>query len=259
MTIYDLLKNIKEPKCDFNGYLEDYFEKLKPNDIGYSTFKMFYEFNPKLKICINLHFDLAPHSLSNQIIHYKDADKLNKNAFVCPYLVYGNFDKRVKVWLLANNYPIAKGLYFALSEKDTLFADYRDDVLVCDLKQTTLIKSLVEQVHLHKAGYYQRIIDMKLIKDYDQLLSDAKCLSEQICHSIYATLNICGNKAKVIQKAVEQWFLLKKCVYVQYMVDKKMLLERHQGDTQSQRMQAKANADAIRIIAYASLWKSYSH
>ena len=259
MTIEQLLKNVKQPDCDFNGYLEDFLTLLKPNDLGYATFKMFYEFNPKLHICVNLHFDLAKDSKSNQIIYYKDVNKLPKHSFTCPFIIYGHNGRRAKAWILANNYPIAKGLYFALSEKGAYFENYRDDLLVCDLKQALVIKAIINQVDSHKAGYFQRIIDCKLIKDYDQLLLQARQLADQLCNKIYPTLNICDNKALVIRKAIEQWYLLKKCVYVQYMVDKRILDEFHHGDMAAQRLQAKANADHIKMIAYANLWNKYNH
>ena len=259
MTVYDFLNKINPENCDFNGYLEDFLFLMKPNDLGYQTFSMMVEQDPKYKICVNYHFELSSLSASNKIIHYKDVEKLGKGALICPFIVYSHQGHLAKAWIFASDYLSAKGLYFALSEKGADLERFCNDILVCDLKQTKLIKTTLPLVYQKKAGYIQRIIDNKLIENYDQLLSQAQCLAEKACNNVYTTLNVCESKPKVIAKTIELWYLLKKCVYVQYMVDKDILNERHDGDNAAQRQQARANVESIKIISYANLWRKNRH
>lgn len=60
----------------------------------------------------------------------------------------------------------------------------------------------------------------------------------------------------MIYSLVVRWFLLKKVVYVQYMVNKDMLQNVHEGNIKKQRNQAKINADEIPFISYSELWRS---
>ncbi len=259
MTVYDFLNKINPEECDFNGYLEDFLFLMKPNDLGYQTFNMLVENNPKYKVLVNYHFDLSKVSATNKIIHYKDVEKLGKKAMVCPFIVYSHQGHLAKAWILAGDYVSSKGLYFALSEKGAPLERFCDDILVCDLKQTKLIKIILPLAYQKKAGYVQRIIDNKLIESYDEFLNQAQCIANKACRNIYNTLNVCENKSKVITKTIELWYLLKKCVYVEYMVDKEILNNRHNGNNVAQRQQARANAESIKFIPYANLWRKNHH
>ena len=64
------------------------------------------------------------------------------------------------------------------------------------------------------------------------------------------------DKEACIYSLVVRWFLLKKVVYVQYMVNKDMLQNVHEGNIKKQRNQAKINADEIPFISYSELWRS---
>ena len=64
------------------------------------------------------------------------------------------------------------------------------------------------------------------------------------------------DKEAMIYSLVVRWFLLKKVVYVQYMVNKDMLQNVHEGNIKKQRNQAKINADEIPFISYSELWRS---
>lgn len=44
-------------------------------------------------------------------------------------------------------------------------------------------------------------------------------------------------------------------MYVQYMMDKDMLANRHEGDTRKQRQFAKSYTDEIPIVSYSELWR----
>ena len=51
------------------------------------------------------------------------------------------------------------------------------------------------------------------------------------------------------------WFLLKKVLYVQYMVNKSILNTVHEGNVKKQRNQAKLNADEISFLSYSEMWR----
>ena len=51
-------------------------------------------------------------------------------------------------------------------------------------------------------------------------------------------------------------FLLKKVLYVQYMVNKNILNSVHEGNVKKQRNQAKLNADDILFMSYSEMWRT---
>ena len=62
------------------------------------------------------------------------------------------------------------------------------------------------------------------------------------------------DKAPLIASYVVRWFLLKKLVYVQYMVNKNIRSAIHDGDIHKQRNQARINADEIPFMSYRQMW-----
>ena len=62
------------------------------------------------------------------------------------------------------------------------------------------------------------------------------------------------DKQAMIRYLVTTWFLLKKVVYVRYMVDKEILMKRHDGDNKRQRSMARQCANDIRFISISDLW-----
>ena len=64
------------------------------------------------------------------------------------------------------------------------------------------------------------------------------------------------DRGSVIYETVVKCFLLKKCLYVQFMMNKTLLDLRFDGDIRLQRKAAKAYADEIPFISYSELWRS---
>ena len=62
------------------------------------------------------------------------------------------------------------------------------------------------------------------------------------------------DRAPVIAYYVVRWFLLKKLVYVQYMVNKNIRSSIHDGDIHRQRNQARLNSDDIPFLSYRQMW-----
>ena len=94
-----------------------------------------------------------------------------------------------------------------------------------------------------------------MYENYDAMFKHALDIATKIKDNIFEDLKNTEDKAALIEKTVVSWFLIKKYVYVQYMVDKKILNDVHNGNTKAQRNQAKQNADAIRFISIPELWK----
>ena len=126
MAIYQILEEIKDVRkegelCDFNGYLEDYLEVIDSSedqpmkDILHALF----EENHDLKICVNLRADINRQVISNQIIRYKDAFKLQGHPVICPVIIYGKQDDAERALILVQHsdrsYLYAKGLYYTAS------------------------------------------------------------------------------------------------------------------------------------------------
>ena len=65
------------------------------------------------------------------------------------------------------------------------------------------------------------------------------------------------DKYEMIREYIVKWFLLKKVLYVQYMLNKDFLTNVHEGNVRKQRNQAKINADEIAFISYSSLWRGH--
>ena len=57
-----------------------------------------------------------------------------------------------------------------------------------------------------------------------------------------------------IYQYVIDWFLLKKILYVQYMMNKNILAHVHEGNIRKQRNQAKLNAEEVRFLSFSEMW-----
>ena len=85
------------------------------------------------------------------------------------------------------------------------------------------------------------------MEDALQAAASLKILAEESLPKI-------RERSETIAYLVSRWFLLKKVVYVQYMVNRQILAEQHENDIRKQRNQAKMNADAVEFISYRNLW-----
>ena len=254
MDLYEQLSIAKD--CDFNGYLLDYLKIYKPAQKYEVVFKTLVNNSENWHLIVNYHFDLNLQSAANKIIHYKDIHKLSKRAFICPFICYMKQGTMTRAIIFADNFIIAKGLYLSLTEKGNIFEVYRNDIIALNFLNHQLLKPILKQLWFKKAGYLQRIIDHQIYRDYEAMYADAKAYAQQITLTINRKLNICNHKDKVIATAISHWFFLKKCVYVEYMVNKDILAKQHHGDQNAQRLQAKANADQIRIVPYVKMWNN---
>lgn len=260
MGIYELLSQAIDTRkggnaCDFNGYLEDYLEMVEEGSEISTLLHALFEADNDLKICVNYRIGLSENSISNLIIRYKDINKLDEKPLKCPYIVYTKKDGQEKAILLASEYIYAKGLYYCATESGSVFEGCKNDIIALDTKNVETVVGLLTKVFGNRAGYLQRDIDRKTYANYDVMFEHALSISENVRNTIFDTLKEVEDKSELIKQTVVNWFLLKKYVYVQYMVDKNLLTTRHEGNTKAQRNQAKQNADAIRFISMPELYK----
>ena len=260
MGVYELLNEAVDSRkggndCDFNGYLEDYLGTIPSEDEVYPLFAALLNADPDLKICVNYGIKLSDNSISNLIIRYKDINKLSEKAFKCPYIIYAKKDDREKAVIMADEYVYAKGLYYCATESNASFEGVKNDLVAIDTNHINEVVELYKKLFNNRAGYLQREVDQKMYENYDAMFKHALDIATKIKDNIFEDLKNTEDKAALIEKTVVSWFLIKKYVYVQYMVDKKILNDVHNGNTKAQRNQAKQNADAIRFISIPELWK----
>ena len=102
-------------------------------------------------------------------------------------------------------------------------------------------------------------IDRQHFHNYSELQNDAYLAANQLKMEAPLVLEDLEDRADRIKYYVTHWFLLKKVLYVQYMVNKNLLNTLHDGEIKKQRAQAKKNADEVVFISYCDLWRTAKH
>ncbi len=246
--------------CVFNGYLEDYLnfdEDLDP--VLKEAFAEIQEKEPDTKICVGLRSEINKEAISNQIIRYKDVFKLAGKALVYPYILYGEKDGNERALLVVPasdaSFIYAKGYYYCMTEPGSEFIDSKNEIVAISTDQPKKIVAAYDGLFTSKAGALQRSIDREFFKNYDELKEAALKASEAQKENAPAVLTALEDRAGQIAAYVINWFLLKKVLYVQYMVNKNILNTVHEGNVKKQRNQAKINADQITFLSYSEMWR----
>lgn len=258
MTFGSARKN--EDDCQFNGYLEDYLQLLDNREEHLQVlFQKVVEKYPNARICVGLRFAINKEVVSNQIIGYKDAFKLEGKALVCPFLIYLNKNDEERLFLLTrdrrSSYLFAKSLYFCLTEPTSIFETYKNYIVTMDSVNLEKAMQIFDDAFNKSAGALQKIVDQSKYSSYDGLRADAMSIATEVKDGAFDKIRPLEDKEIIIREAVGVWFLLKKLVYVQYMVNKAILESRYQGDVKKQRAQAREYSKAIPFIAYSELWR----
>ena len=258
MGVYEILTNAVDLRkggndCSFNGFLEDYLTVIAESDSNYGLFSDLLEIDSDAKICVDYAANISNTSVSNTIIRYKDINNLEGKPLHVPFIIYSNKNNRERALLLADEYVVSKGYYYSVTESGAEFEDCKNDILAIGLNDRELAKNAFSKIFDTKVGYLQRDIDRDIFENYDQMYEQAKKLSDANSADIFERLNAAEDKEALIRKTVCTWFVLKKYVYVQYMVDKRILNDIHEGNPKAQRNQAKINADSIRYISIPEL------
>ncbi|SJZ69460.1 hypothetical protein [Anaerorhabdus furcosa] len=257
-TFNDARKNGDD--CLFNGYLEDYLHLLDNHEEHLQVlFQQVLQQYPNARVCVGLRFAINKEVVSNQIIGYKDAFKLEGKALVCPFLVYLNQDDEERLFLLTRNkrasYLFAKSLYFCLTEPTSIFEAYKNNIVTMDSKDIEKTMQIFNEAFTKPAGVLQKKVDQDKYTSYESLKADAMSIAAEVKDNAFEMIRPLEDKTPMIRESVGAWFLLKKLVYVQYMVNKAILQSRYQGDVKKQRAQARENSKAIPFIAYSELWR----
>lgn len=270
MAIYDTLSSIstlannaKEGRCSFNGYVEDYLHYAEDelSEEWKDLFAYLVGIDPGLRICINLQLDINPDVVTNRIIRYKDAFKVANRALIYPVIIYGITEKKEERAVIIcekgkEEYLKAKGLYFCMSEPLGMFENARNEIVATNLENA---KSVMEALFVknEKTGAIQRRFDAEVLGEYESMKEYALAFADELKDKAKERFAECedGEKERIIKETIVMWFLIKKILYVQYMMSKKILNDIHKGDIKAQRSAAKANADAVVFTSYGDLWK----
>ena len=173
-----------------------------------------------------------------------------------PYVLYGRKDDREKAMILTDDdYLYAKGLYYVLTEPGSEFRECNNDIVAVSLRDEEDVLSAFHDLFVRRGGQIQRGIDKRHFATYDEGFEKAAALSNALGEDVTAKADEAEDKEAFIKDRVGKWFLLKKFVYVQYMMEKDLLSTRHDGNVKQQRNKAKENADAIRFVSISEMWR----
>lgn len=250
------MNTLSQIQASFNGELSDYLLTLKDTEVQKEIFESYRAFN--LKILVDYRFSIHHELISNQIIRYKDIQKIPENSFHVPYILYGMNakDETFALVLTREDYLHAKGLYLALTEPKGLLESYKNQCIASNLNHPENKHSLEELMAGQvSAGSLQRRLDKEIYHQHEGLIE----LSTQKAITLQSTLKeilpTTQAKEPLITHAVIHWFLLKKMVYVHTMMNRNLLNGPCKGDVKQQRHLAKQNADSIQFMMYSEMWR----
>lgn len=247
--------------CQFNGYLEDYLnlEETELDPVLRDAFTAIQQSEPETKICVGLRSVINRDAISNQIIRYKDIFKLEGKALTFPYILYArrNEDERALLVVPYTDYGfmIAKGLYYCMTEPGSEYIDCKNEIVAVCSDSADLIAKTFGDMFTQRAGSLQRSLDSAHYRNYDELKEAALKAAEELKADAFNVLGTLSERTERIRQYVIQWFLLKKVLYVQYMVNKNILNSVHEGNVKKQRNQAKLNADEVAFLSFSEMWR----
>ncbi len=248
--------------CTFNGYLEDYLnmEDVDLDPVLREAFTEIQAAETDTRICVGLRSEINNDAISNQIIRYKDVFKLSGKPLIYPYILYLTKEGQDRA-LLAVPYTQygfikAKGLYYCMTEPGSEFIDCKNEIVAICSDQAEAITKTFASLFTQRAGAIQRGVDGRYFRNYDELKSAAVSAAAQLKADAPAILASLEDRADQIYEYVVNWFLMKKVLYVQYMVNKNILNSVHEGNVKRQRNQAKLNADEITFMSYSEMWRT---
>lgn len=265
MAIYTILKNMKDRNtggddCLYNGSLAEFLRiDHSMNDDLRLAFANILAKHQDAYVCYDFHTKVNRDSITNQIIQYRDIFKLNGKPVTYPYIVYAS-ENEVERGLLVlpyekNGWLYAKGYYLCLCEPGSEFNCAKNEMAAICSDQPEMISDAFHKLFTMRAGALQRKIDHHSYHMYDQLEEAAVKATEEEIDLAKKTLPETEDRSKLIAEYVIHWFVLKKLLYVQYMVNKQILQVDHQGDVKSQRRKAREYAAKIPFISYSDMWR----
>lgn len=202
-----------------------------------------------------IHHDL----ISNQIIRYKDIQKIAASDCVVPILVKATNLKGEAIAMVLtpteSDSLFAKGLYLVLTEPKGVLEALKNHTIATSIDHPDLLKAFEDlQNGDHSAGAIQRRLDQSSFKSYEELIELAQTRALGLKAWVEERLKS-EEKAKAISQVILEWFLLKKLVYVHTMMNRTLLSTVCQNDQHLQRHHAKKQADAIQFVMFSQLWR----
>ena len=260
MAICSILeKKIPGRDCSFNAPLKEYLSEVQNDDeVLVEGLKASLDDEPDVWIICDLEVRISRSAISNRIIYYRDIFKLKGAGLRVPYMVYRHTEEKDYALLIVRDKPAgylyARGYYYCMSEPSGEYYDCRNDIVEISPETSEEIVSIWQKMKTEKSGVIQRQIDRRYFATYDALMEEALKAAAALKLLAEEDLPRIRERSETIGYFVSRWFLLKKVVYVQYMVNRKILSEIHENDIKKQRNQAKLNADAVEFISYRNLW-----
>lgn len=265
MTIFTILDSKLDARkdgndCSFNGFLEDYLNLQTDLDpVLKEAFEEILKEDQDVKICVGLRDVVNHEAISNQIIRYKDVFKLEGKPLVYPYLLYTSKHDGDRALLVVPyskySYIYAKGYYYCMTEPGSQFIECKNEIVAISSDKKDAIVDAYKKLFTMRAGALQRSLDRSHFDNYDDLKTAAIEAAEQQKVDAPVILADMEDRRDQIEQFIIQWFLLKKVLYVQYMVNKNLLNTRHDGNVKKQRNQAKMNADEISFLSFSEMWR----
>ncbi len=255
----DIRKNGED--CGFNGYLEDYLDyEVDLDPVLKEAFSQILAKDENVKICVSLKAEINRDAISNQIIRYKDVFKLSGKPLTYPYILYVSKEGEDRALLVVPysrySFIYAKGYYYCMTEPGSPFIECKNEIVAITSDKADRIVSAYSKLFTVKAGALQRTIDRDYFRNYEELKAAAIEAANEQKAKAADVLAALEDRSEQIYQYVINWFLLKKVLYVQYMVNKNILNTVHEGNVKKQRNQAKMNADEVSFMSYSEMWRT---
>lgn len=265
MAIAEILSAKKDERsngsdCIYNGSLKEVLDSDESLNVTLrNAFGKILKTDPDVRVIRGLHCAVSRNAVSNQIIRYKDIFKLSGKPLNVPYVLWNTREGKERALLVypyeKYGYLYVKGLYLSMTDQGSEYAEARNEMVAVCSDDADLIAETYAKMFREKAGSIQRHMDKMYYHTYDELLETAQKAGKEQKEEAPKILLSLHDRTRTIYQYVVRWFLLKKVLYVQYMVDKNILKTIHEGNVRQQRSQAKAYADSIQFMSYSEMWR----
>lgn len=249
-----LLEKRKEAgECEYNGYLQEYMQDHDLDPVLQRAFVQIAEELPEMHLCAGLRSHLSASSVTNRIIRCGELLQINERPLYIPYILYDTHRGSQRALFVFPYEPYgelyARGLFYCLTEQGAEFEQERNEIVYIASSRAKDIIFAANAMHDQKASILQRRLVQNAFSNtnviYYKACQAAQSLQEDACHTIRTHADATG--------LVLRWFYLRKLVYVQYLMDKTILQNEHNGDKKAQRSAAKVRADSLACISYKKL------
>ncbi len=244
----------------YNGFLSEFVDNDSEFTEYHPLFSRLLAMEKDIRVCVNLPVTINHKTISNQIIRYKDSFKLPEGYLKAPFILYWQKEENDKaIVLTTTTYIEAKGCYFCMTEPGNELSECRNEILAMCLREEYFndIARAFEEMNSGKraVGAIQRYYDHRYLVSVDEMKEKSIALSEEVFANARKLALETEERGEIIYNSILRAFLIKKALYVQYMMSKDLLTTRHEGDVKKQRQFAKAYTDEVPIVSLSSLWR----